>query len=125
MAEKTVEAYIASRTGLLRDTMTHLDTIARKAAPKATATVKWGQPVYEQNGPVAWMKASAKHVSFGFWRGAQLTDPKGLLEGSGELMRHIKLGSPADVPKTQIAAWMKEGVKLNEARGTPVQKKNW
>jgi hypothetical protein len=32
-----------------------------------------------------------RHVNVGFFRGAELADPHGLLEGSGKLMRHVKL----------------------------------
>lgn len=31
------------------------------------------------------------HVNVGFFRGAELADPDGLLEGSGRFMRHVKL----------------------------------
>src|ERR1044072_7807067 len=37
------------------------------------------------------------HVNVGFFRGAELDDPEGLLEGTGKFMRHEKLG-----PRTQI-----------------------
>jgi len=30
-------------------------------------------------------------VNVGFFRGAQLSDAKGLLEGTGKFMRHVKL----------------------------------
>jgi hypothetical protein len=38
------------------------------------------------------------HVNVGFFRGAELADPKGLLEGAGKYMRHVKLrpGSAID-----------------------------
>lgn len=32
-----------------------------------------------------------KHINFGFYYGADLDDPTGLLEGSGKVMRHIKI----------------------------------
>lgn len=40
------------------------------------------------------------HVNVGFFRGAELPDPQGLLEGSGKFMRHVKLRPAAepDVP---------------------------
>jgi hypothetical protein len=40
------------------------------------------------------------HVNLGFFRGAALADPQGLLEGQGRFMRHVKLrpGSNVDVP---------------------------
>jgi hypothetical protein len=31
------------------------------------------------------------HVNVGFFQGATLDDPHGLLQGSGKLMRHVKL----------------------------------
>jgi hypothetical protein len=31
------------------------------------------------------------HVNVGFFRGAEIADPHGLLEGTGKLMRHVKL----------------------------------
>jgi hypothetical protein len=31
------------------------------------------------------------HANVGFFRGAELADPHGLLEGTGKLMRHVKL----------------------------------
>jgi len=38
------------------------------------------------------------HVNVGFFRGAELADPDGLLEGTGRFMRHVKLrpGEPVD-----------------------------
>lgn len=35
----------------------------------------------------------ANHVNLGFNYGAKLADPKGLLEGSGKMIRHIRLNS--------------------------------
>ena len=36
------------------------------------------------------------HVNVGFFRGAELPDPHGLLEGSGKFMRHVKLRPDAE-----------------------------
>jgi hypothetical protein len=35
-----------------------------------------------------------KHINLGFYYGAELSDPKGLLEGTGKLLRHIKITDP-------------------------------
>ncbi|MDB5451429.1 MAG: hypothetical protein JWO33_7 [Caulobacteraceae bacterium] len=42
--------------------------------------------------------AFSAHVNVGFFHGAELDDPAGLLEGSGKRMRHVKLrwGRPVD-----------------------------
>ena len=46
----------------------------------------------------AYADAFKAHVNVGFYRGAELPDPHGLLDGSGKLMRHVKLrpGEEAD-----------------------------
>jgi hypothetical protein len=39
----------------------------------------------------AYVNAFTAHVNVGFFRGAELPDPAGLLEGTGKYMRHVKL----------------------------------
>jgi hypothetical protein len=39
----------------------------------------------------AYVNAFTSHVDVGFFRGAELRDPNGLLEGTGRFMRHVKL----------------------------------
>jgi hypothetical protein len=39
----------------------------------------------------AYVNAFKAHVNVGFFRGAELADPRGLLEGTGKYMRHVKL----------------------------------
>lgn len=43
------------------------------------------------------------HTNLGFFRGADLPDPRGLLEGTGRWMRHVKLrpGTPVDAAAVQ------------------------
>lgn len=44
------------------------------------------------------MNAFSAHASIGFFQGASLPDPAGLLGGAGKRMRHVKLrwGGPTD-----------------------------
>jgi hypothetical protein len=46
----------------------------------------------------AYVDAFSKHVNIGFFFGAALDDPAGLLEGAGKRMRHVKVrwGEPAN-----------------------------
>ena len=41
--------------------------------------------------PFAYVNTFKSHVNVGFFHGAELEDPAGLLEGSGKRMRHVKL----------------------------------
>lgn len=48
------------------------------------------------NAAFAYVNAFRQHVNVGFFRGAALPDPAGLLEGTGKRMRHVKLRPGAD-----------------------------
>ena len=45
----------------------------------------------------AYVNAFTAHVNVGFFRGAEIADPAGLLEGTGKFMRHVKLRPDRDV----------------------------
>jgi hypothetical protein len=38
-----------------------------------------------------YVNAFTAHVNVGFFNGAEIADPQGLLEGAGKFMRHVKL----------------------------------
>ena len=44
-----------------------------------------------QDAPFGYVNSFKSHVNVGFFHGAVLEDPAGLLEGSGKRMRHVKL----------------------------------
>jgi hypothetical protein len=44
----------------------------------------------------AYVNAFKDHVNVGFFRGAEIADPAGLLEGTGKFMRHVKLRPEID-----------------------------
>jgi len=52
----------------------------------------------------AYVNAFTAHVNVGFFRGAEIADPGGLLEGSGRFMRHVKLRPGVDVDREALAA---------------------
>ena len=52
----------------------------------------------------AYVCAFTAHVNVGFFRGAELPDPHGLLEGTGKVMRHVKAGPDRDVDAGALRA---------------------
>src|SRR5688572_26198717 len=50
----------------------------------------------------AYVDAFTAHVNVGFFRGAEIEDPAGLLEGTGKFMRHVKLRPDRDVDATAL-----------------------
>jgi hypothetical protein len=51
------------------------------------------------------------HVNLLFPRGVDLKDPRGLLEGSGKAMRHVKMLSAGDVERPGVRALIKQAKK--------------
>lgn len=45
-----------------------------------------------------------KHVNLGFNYGSELPDPENLLQGSGQLFRHIKIKSSAELQRPAVRA---------------------
>jgi hypothetical protein len=50
----------------------------------------------------AYVNAFKAHVNVGFFRGAEIADPKRLLEGTGKFMRHVKIWPERDVDGTAL-----------------------
>ena len=49
-----------------------------------------------------YVNAFKAHVNVGFFRGAELSDPSNLLEGTGKFMRHVKIRSESQVDATAL-----------------------
>jgi hypothetical protein len=50
----------------------------------------------------AYVNAFTGHAAVGFFHGASLSDPSGLLEGDGKRMRHVKLRPGSDVDDASL-----------------------
>jgi len=50
----------------------------------------------------AYTNAFTAHVNVGFFRGAELEDPDGILIGSGKFMRHVKVIPDGDVDEEAL-----------------------
>ena len=54
-----------------------------------------------------YVNAFNAHVNVGFFRGAEISDPEGLLEGTGKFMRHVKLKPERDVDPAALTNLIK------------------
>ena len=123
MVKKTVDEYVAGLEEWQAEIVEGVRKVVQKVAPEVTEVVKWAQPVYESNGPFAYIKAFKNNVNFGFWRGIDIHDPEGILQGSGDKMRHVKLSSLNDIQEEVFEGFVKEAIKLNELKGDPTKNK--
>jgi len=121
MAEKTIDSYIAGLEEWKGEIIARVRKIILEAAPQAKESIKWAQPVYESNGPFAYIKAFNNDVNFGFWRGVDIKDPKGLLQGSGSKMRHVKITSINDIDESIFVDFIRQAIELNQVKGDPTK----
>ena len=66
-----------------------------------------------------WVTPYTEHVALGFYYGAELPDPEGLLEGTGRLMRHVKIRRSEDLDSPALRALVQTAT---THRVPPVQK---
>jgi hypothetical protein len=111
----SVDDYITHVPAPFKAVLAELRQVVMTAEPETTCSIKWGQPVFECHGPFAWMKAFSSHADLGFFRGAELADPDGILVGTGAKMRHVKITVPEHIPVAKLDALVRAAVALNRA----------
>jgi Domain of unknown function (DU1801) len=65
-------------------------------------TAGYGTGPKKMTEQFSWLAPYPKHVVFGFYYATELPDPEGLLEGTGRLMRHVKIRSAADLERPAL-----------------------
>lgn len=60
-------------------------------------TVGYGVGPKKMSEHFSWIAAHTNHVDLGFLYGSELPDPHHLLEGTGKLLRHVKIHRPDDL----------------------------
>src|ERR1700685_1107787 len=56
-----------------------------------------------EDAPFGYVNTFKSHVNVGFFHGAVLKDPAGLLQGSGKRMRHVKLSPGRELNATALS----------------------
>ena len=95
--------------------VTVLRKVIKTAAPDIEERIGWGMPCYFHNSMVSGIMSCKAHVNLQLIKGARLTDPRHLLEGTGKGIRHLKLRTPAEIPVAQVKRWIRESLALNAA----------
>ena len=111
--KKTVDSWMAELEPSIREIAQALREIILEAAPGITESIKWNTPNYAKGGNVCYLAANKGHVNFGFFNGAGLPNPDGLIEGTGAKMRHIKVKSMEGIRPEVFASLVQEAVRLN------------
>lgn len=113
MKNPQVDAYIEKAAPFARPILEKLRAIVHRACPEVAEAIKWRCPSFEYHGLLCGFAAFKKHVTFGFWRDRQISDPGGILKTLG------RLTDPSQVPAEEnVAALLRQAMKLNES-GAP------
>lgn len=69
--------------------------------------IGYGTGIKKKSEHFSWLMPATKHVSLGFNYGAELPDPKNILEGTGKLFRHYKIRSVEDLSNPELVSLLK------------------
>src|SRR6478735_6981425 len=93
-----VERWFDAHGGELGEIARHWFNVMRKCSHDVREVLHDGHPTAcIDDAGFAYVNAFKAHVNVGFFRGAEIADPEKLLEGTGRLMRHVKLRPNCDV----------------------------
>lgn len=116
-AYATFDDYLADQTPENRTIIRELRAFVRRSAPKLVESVKWGNGCWLKGKvPVAYVYAERGFVQFGFMLGSRLADPRGLLEGAGRYVRHVKVFDSAEIHESALAAMLRQAIRETPER---------
>jgi hypothetical protein len=111
-AYATFDLYLADQPPRNRAIIKALRAFVKRTTPKLAESVKWGNGCWVHGKvPVAYVYSDQGCVQFGFFRGASLEDPKGLLEGRGQYVRHIKVRKVTDIDRAAFTALLRQAAR--------------
>ncbi|MBX3414195.1 MAG: DUF1801 domain-containing protein [Pirellulales bacterium] len=90
--DAAVDAWMLDHAGPLGAIAEHWFDVLRACGDDMRELLHDGHPTAcVEDVAFAYVNAFTAHVNVGFFRGAELADPDGLLTGAGKYMRHVKL----------------------------------
>ena len=101
--DPAIDSWMKGRSGKLGAIAEHWFDVMRGCGDDVREVLHDGHPTAcVVDVAFAYVDAFTAHVNVGFFRGAELADPAGLLEGSGKYMRHVKLRPESDIDGTAL-----------------------
>ena len=108
----TFDEYLADQASKNKSIIRALRKFVGREAPQLRESVKWGNGCWlKGKAPVAYVYSAPDHVQFGFFGGARLKDPQGLLRGKGKFVRHIRLLKRSEIDESAFRALLKQAAR--------------
>lgn len=96
--DPAVETWLRERPGELGEIARRWFAVMRACGADVRELLHDGHPTAcVGDAAFAYVNVFTAHVNVGFFLGARLADPAGILEGTGKFMRHVKLRPGCDV----------------------------
>lgn len=103
-----VDDWFDARPGELGDIARHWFGVLRACGKDVRELLHDKQPTAcVGESAFAYVNVFKAHVNLGFFLGASLPDPDGLMEGTGKFMRHVKLGPGRAVDQAALERLVK------------------
>lgn len=108
--QPTIDLYIAESAEAVAPLLTKLRAFIHETLPGATEGMKYGAPYFynAKGAAVIYLFGSKDHVNFGFLRSADLSDPDGVLKGSGKPSKHIEIDPDQPIDTPTLIAFVKQ-----------------
>ena len=102
--DPSIDTWMRQHTGELGDIAKHWFEIMRKCGGDVREILHDGHPTAcVADAAFAYVNAFKAHVNVGFFRGAEIADPAGLLQGAGKFMRHVKISPGSVIDATALS----------------------
>ena len=112
-----IDAWMRERAGALGTIAQRWFQVMRGCGEDVRELLHDGHPTAcVGDAAFGYVNAFTAHVNVGFFRGAELPDPAGLLEGTGRFMRHVKLGPGRDVDAAALTQLIETAYKDMQRR---------
>jgi len=96
--DPAIDAWMDARSGELGAIAREWFEVMRACGDEVRELLHDGCPVACLGDvPFGYVNVFTSHVTVGFFQGAALRDPAGLLQGAGKFMRHVKLRAGTDI----------------------------
>jgi hypothetical protein len=114
--EKDVETYVRGIEPGKRALVQTLRRLVKARAPHLVELMKWGNVCWVGAGNVCLIHVADDALDFGFFMGASLPDPAGILVGNGKYLRMVKVRKAADIRPRLLAGVIASAVALDGGR---------
>ena len=111
-----VEPDLAAIARRLRGIIRAVDANAVETVRLGDNAATYGVGPKKMTDGYAYIMPMRAYVNLGFYQGALLKDPEGLLEGTGKGLRHVKIRSLAESNRPAIRALLKTALARRRMR---------